>query len=133
MHPHTHICVYAHTHSHRHDHMRRWTDPQLRSSNSPKPGTWQKDLETSQPHVPGLLGVIQRTWWGLLGVHLTVVQMRTHDPESLVPKPQRLSGYVHLVVPRTLWKNVHPTDTEFFLPNPRCSQLPADGTGCFPV
>lgn len=138
MHPHIHMCMYTHTHTGLGmirwggGQILSWGAPVFLSSSFPKPETWQEDLKTSQPRVPGLLGVIQRTWRGLLGVHLAVAQMKAHDPETLISKSQRLSGDVPLV-PRTLGENVHPTDPEFCLPNPSCTQFPAAAAGCSPV
>lgn len=133
MHPHIHLCMRTCTCIG----MMRWGYGQMPSWGatvllSLKLG--RKPSQTWRYHTP-----VSQAWCGLseelggvyLAVHFAVVQMRTGDPKRLVPKPQRLQD-VPLVVPSSLGKNVRPR-AEFCLPNPRCSQLPADGAGYSPV
>lgn len=113
MHPHIHLCMCTCTRIG----MMRWGYGQMPSWGatvllSLKLG--RKPSQTWRYHTP-----VSQAWCALseelggvyLAVHLAVVQMRTHDPKRLVPKPQRLQD-VPLVVPSSLGKNVYPIDPE---------------------
>lgn len=84
---------------HVHSQMRMWKDPQLKNPSPPEPVIRQKetspDLETSQPRIPALTGVIGST--SCCGANESV------RPRTAVPKPWRLQD-VPLVVAGTLEK-----------------------------